>query len=361
MLLCEQASAVIEQVNNSEKSTMLHYSSSNPCETPLLLIIWRRPYTLRQLIDAIRPIAPIRLFVACDGPNPNCPDESEKVTATRSVIEHEIDWPCHIERLYSESNQGCRLGVSRAISWFFEHVEEGIILEDDCIPHLDFFPYCTTLLKRYRHDERVWSICGSNFQLGHRRGSASYYFSIHGDSWGWATWKRAWANYPEAEKQWSVFRDSGRLEDIFPIPQEQKYWREILDCLFIEGQPNTWDYQWWLASWMNNGLHAWPNACLVSNAGFGGEGTHTFGNSLFAALELETLGEITHPKFILPSRDADEFAFLHRREGLRKIEQDRYGWRYSWVLRARQLRREGLLHYAGSRLYRRIPFIRQPT
>ena len=26
----------------------------------------------------------------------------------------------------------------------FEQVEEGIILEDDCVPHPDFFTYCTT-------------------------------------------------------------------------------------------------------------------------------------------------------------------------------------------------------------------------
>ncbi|MDI9406541.1 MAG: hypothetical protein QM522_07510 [Chitinophagaceae bacterium] len=116
--------------------------------TPLLLIAWRRPHTLRQVIDAIRPVAPTRLYVACDGPNPDRPGEAEKVAATRAVIETEIDWPCQIERLYADVNQGCRLGVSLAISWFFEQVEEGIILEEDCVPHPDFFPYCTTLLER---------------------------------------------------------------------------------------------------------------------------------------------------------------------------------------------------------------------
>ena len=89
------------------------------------------------MIDAIRPVAPTRLFVACDGPNPERPGEAEKVAATRQVIEQEIDWPCRIERLYSDVNQGCRQGVSRAISWFFEQVEEGIILEDDSVPHPD--------------------------------------------------------------------------------------------------------------------------------------------------------------------------------------------------------------------------------
>jgi hypothetical protein len=75
--------------------------------------------------------------VACDGPNPERPGEAEKVASTRAVIEHEIDWPCQIERLYSDVNQGCRWGVSRA-----------------------------TMLERYRHDTRLWCISGNNFQNG---------------------------------------------------------------------------------------------------------------------------------------------------------------------------------------------------
>ena len=326
---------------------------------PLLLIVWRRPHTLRQVIDAIRPVAPTRLFVACDGANPENPGEEEKVAATRAVIEHEIDWPCQIQHLYSDVNHGCRLGVSRAITWFFEQVEEGIILEDDCVPHPDFFPYCTSLLERYRHDTRVWSICGSNFQLGNKRGDASYYFSIHGDSWGWATWRRAWKHYHEGELQWFSFRDSERLDDVFAIPQEREYWREILNLLFIDGLPSAWDYQWWLTSWMNNGLHAWPNSLLVSNRGFDSDATHTFWDNDFASPILEELGDLRHPEFVVPCRAADEFAFLYRRSGLARMkeaeaaaEATKYGWIYPWILRRRQLKEEGMIPYFTSRIFR---------
>ncbi|WP_322775256.1 nucleotide-diphospho-sugar transferase [Synechococcus sp. CBW1107] len=276
------------------------------------------------------------------------------MAATRDLIEHKIDWPCQIKRFYSDKNQGCRRSVSRAISWFFEQVEGGIILEDDCLPHPDFFPYCANLLERYRYDTRVWSICGSNFQLGRKRGEASYYFSIHGDSWGWATWRRAWQHYPEAEWQWVNFRDAGRLDDIFPISRERDYWRGILDQLFLQGSPDSWAYQWWLASWMNNALHAWPNACLISNRGFDGDGTHTFGDNQFASLALQGLGELRHPEFVLPCRAADEFAFLHRRGGMGLIERERHGQYYPWVLRFRQMRKEGFHHYLYSRIRRKL-------
>jgi hypothetical protein len=279
-------------------------------KTPLLLIAWRRPHTLRKVIDAIRPVAPTRLFVACDGPNPERPGEAEKVAATRAVIEHEIDWPCQIERLYFDGNQGCRLGVSRAVSWFFEQVEEGLILEDDCVPHLDFFPYCTTLLERYRYDTRVWCISGNNFQNGRWRGDGSYYFSRYNHCWGWASWRRCWQHYDADLSQWPVLRDAGLLETIFEDSLERNYWRGVWQRLLDTGQPDTWDYQWTFICLSNSGLTALPNRNLVSNVGFGMDATHTtwVGDPTVADLGL---GELTHPQFILRDTQADRYSFNH--------------------------------------------------
>jgi hypothetical protein len=283
---------------------------SNPANTPLLLIAWRRPHTLRQVIDAIRPVAPTRLFVACDGPNPERPGEAEKVAATRQVIEQEIDWPCQIERLYSDVHQGCRLGVSRAITWFFEQVEEGIMLEDDCVPHPDFFPYCTTLLERYRHDTRVWCISGNNFQNGQWRGDGSYYFSRYNHCWGWASWRRCWHHYDGELSQWPALCDSGLLETIFEDPLERDYWSGIWQRLIDQSQPDTWDYQWFFTCLANSGLTALPNRNLVSNVGFGEGAAHTTGVADPTVAD-QGLGELKHPQFVLRNTVADRYTYAH--------------------------------------------------
>jgi hypothetical protein len=282
--------------------------STMSMNTPLLLIAWRRPHTLRQVINAIRPVAPTRLYVACDGPNPERPGETVKVAATRQVIEQEIDWPCQIERLYSDVNQGCRLGVSRAITWFFDQVEEGIILEDDCVPHSDFFPYCTTLLERFRHDTRVWCISGNNFQKGQWRGDASYYFSRYNHCWGWASWRRSWQHYDGDLSQWPALRDSGLLETIFEDPLERNYWSAIWQRLLDAGEPDTWDYHWTLTCLSNSGLTALPNRNLVSNVGFGADATHTTYKNTPTVAD-QALGELTHPAFLLRNQAADRFTF----------------------------------------------------
>lgn len=297
--------------------------------TPILLLVWKRPQHTKRVIDAMRLISPQRIFVACDGPVGDSEIEAIKVKATRDLIEKEIDWPCEVHYKYSDVNQGCRLGVSSAITWFFEYCDEGIILEDDCVPHPDFFNYCTILLEKYRLDSRVFSICGSNFQQGNVRGEASYYFSIHGDSWGWATWKRAWKHYNLSQQYWPLFRDSTALEDVFPIAVEREYWKLILDELFINKKPDSWAYQWWLSCWMNGGLSAWPNVNLVTNSGFDSiDATHTTKKMDFSDIPVSGLGEINHPKFILPNRQADAYAFYHRRSGHWVIRKQRLGYLY---------------------------------
>ena len=295
-------------------------------DTPVLLIAWRRPQTLRQVINAIRPVAPTYLFVACDGPNPNRPGEAEKVAATRALIEQEIDWPCQIERLYSDVNQGCRLGVSRAITWFFEHVEEGIILEDDCVPHPDFFRYCNVLLERYRNDSRVWCISGNNFQDGIWRGDGSYYFSRYNHCWGWASWRRSWQYYDSDLSQWPVLRDAGLLETIFSDPAERTYWSYIWQRLLDYGQPDTWDYQWTFTCLINGGLTALPNHNLVRNVGFGEDATHTTEKSQVPDVRGGIDPDMV-PSFLLRDANADAYTFKNSYHSNR-IRRLRSGLKY---------------------------------
>lgn len=282
-------------------------------QTPVLLLIWRRPHTLRQVIDAMRPIAPEHLFVACDGPNPQRPGEVGRVAASRALVESEIDWPCQIKRFYSDTNQGCRLGVSRAISWFFEQVEEGIILEDDCVPHLDFFHYCTTLLQRYRYDTRVWCISGSNFQNGQWRGDGSYYFSHYSHCWGWASWRRCWQHYDAELSQLRPLLDSGLLKTIFSDPLEQRYWSRLWQRLHTEGKPDSWAYRWAFTCFANGGLTALPNRNLVTNVGFGEGATHTTGRADGVATTRTGAGlqKVKSPTFALRDTDADRYSFHH--------------------------------------------------
>ena len=109
--------------------------------TPILFIIFNRPDTTQRVFNEIRKAKPTRLFIVADGPRENIPGETEKCQEVRNII-NQVDWDPKIYKNYSNVNLGCKVRPSSGIDWFFENVEEGIILEDDCLPSQSFFWFC---------------------------------------------------------------------------------------------------------------------------------------------------------------------------------------------------------------------------
>jgi hypothetical protein len=277
-------------------------------KSPVLLVAWRRPELTRRVIASIRTYAPDQMYVACDGPNPQRQGEQDKVNETRRVIDSEINWPCKIYRRYSETNQGCRLGVSSAISWFFENVEEGIIIEDDCLPNIGFYNFCENLLNRYRDNDKVCCISGNNFQGGAWRSDGSYYFSRYNHCWGWASWRKAWDAYDAELEGWKSIRQTKKIREIFSNPIEAEYWSKLCDSMLFQGIPDTWDIRWFIGCALHSRLTAIPNRNMVVNIGFGEDATHctTYRISMFAE---HADGPIEHPTFVLRHPYADEVTF----------------------------------------------------
>jgi len=280
-------------------------------KTPILIIAWKRPTKTKELINKIKKISPKNLYIACDGPKNEDADEDNRVIETRELLLKSFEEVNSKKYLFSKHNQGCKIGVSNAINWFFENEQEGIILEDDCIPHLDFFIFCEEMLDTYRNDERIWSITGHNQQNNIKRGNGTYYFSKYPRSWGWATWKRSWLKYDRDISDWPKIKSKGVLKKQFNKKSELKYWEKILDNIYYKNSPNTWDYQWTLCSFLNSGLTIVPNKNLIKNIGFDEDATHTIeGESeTFIELDKENANGIfptIHPDNLLNDKKADE-------------------------------------------------------
>lgn len=281
--------------------------------TPVIFLIFRRSDLTSRVFECIRQARPQKLLIIADGPRDTA--ESVLCQQTRAITE-QIDWDCEVLRNYSESNMGCRQRVSTGLDWAFEHVDEAIILEDDCVPHPSFFSYCQELLDRYREDNRVVVISGDNFQRGQIRGKFSYYFSNYSHCWGWATWKRAWHNYDHNLEFWPSFRDGKYLEEILDSDLEIQYWTDIFERLYQFGKPSSWAYVWTFTCWLNRGLTVLPNVNLVSNIGFRDDATHTMNSNNVSNLPVKDIGTLQHPDFIARDRNADMYTFDHHFGGL---------------------------------------------
>lgn len=275
-------------------------------KTPLLFLIFNRPELTFRVFEEIRNAKPQQLFIAADGPREGKEGEAEKCEQARSIV-NKIDWNCEVKTLFRNKNLGCRDAVSSAITWFFSHVEEGIILEDDCLPDKSFFLFCSALLEKYRNNENIMHISGANFQKGKKRGTASYYFSVMPLIWGWASWRRAWKHYSVDMKGLENYIQDPRFINIF----KKKYFADFYCKKLIQtqnGNINTWDYQWAFAVWKNKGICITPNENLVTNIGFGTDATHTLGmQNDFAALPMGKIENLIHPQKINIDYKADEY------------------------------------------------------
>ena len=278
-------------------------------ETPITFIVFKRPHTTAKVFEIIRKVKPKKLFVIADGPRLDREGEAEKCAATRAIIE-KVDWNCEVIKNYSEVNLGCATRVSSGLDWVFNNVEETIILEDDCIPHITFFRFCEKLLEKYRYDTRITSIAAQNAQLGKKRTNYSYYFSSYSHCWGWASWRRAWKHYDLHIKLWQEVKESNILNNILLDSKAVSYWQNIFDSIYDNPTGITWDYQWTFACWMQGGLNIIPNVNLIQNVGVGTDSTNFNSSQEFSFINLPTEAmefPLKHPPFMIRNLPADKF------------------------------------------------------
>lgn len=256
-----------EASKRKSEDTITSYYAKNP----LLFMTFNRPLETSQVFSQIRQAKPKRLYVASDGPRCNSKTDRENVMQVRQLVS-KVDWDCEVFYLFQEVNLGCREGCSSALKWFFEHEEQGIILEDDCLPTSTFFRFCDEMLERFRDDDEITIISGTNM----------YEHTLPVDSlavrldypilWGWAGYQRLFLKYDTRVKIRSKLFLGLLLTRMHPM--EKCFWIKMF-LLLRFGYLDTWDYQLVFQMLVNKQKCIGSSINLVSNIGFGEEATHT--------------------------------------------------------------------------------------
>ena len=277
-------------------------------QSPIILIMFNRPKQTREVLHQISLARPSQLLVVSDGPRIGVSGESELVQECRDLIRL-IDWDCEVHTKFSNQNLGCRKSVSEGLTWAFSLVDTAIILEDDCLPAQSFFRFCDVLLERYRLDESVGSICGSNLDEEETHNlQFSYFKSSYPAVWGWATWKRVWDQYTADLTDFKVssVREVVRSRQLPRL--SHRFWTSRFEFV-SKDKIDTWDYQLVFLHWRlgMDSLIAREN--LISNIGFGAEATHTLNpNSPYSQKRLSSLSfPLRHPN----NYEASEYVNPH--------------------------------------------------
>ena len=294
-------------------------------ETALLLIIFNRPDLTLKLYEQLKTQKPNRIYIISDGGR----NDKERLIIEKSrMIFNNIDWDCEVKTNYSDYNLGLRKRIVSGIDWAFENEEKLIIIEDDCIPHPDFIPFCEEMLNKYKEHKEIMTINGCN--LNHslsRNNKETYFFSRYANSWGWATWKDAWDIFDRDLVGLKNTQLNNILKSHFTAPlRATLYWRYKLNEV-EKNRINSWAFRWMFTLFNKKAYAIVPRTNLISNIGNDERSTNTKGKLHYINLPTESLKskKITDPKQITPNDHYDRWVED-------SIYSKSFKYRFTWII-----------------------------
>lgn len=213
---------------------------------PVVLFIFKRPEKSVQILKQIGRVQPRKLYIIADaGRNAKEQAEAERC---RRMVEENIDWDCEVIKNYAEENRGCFDRIGLGALWVFEREECAVFLEDDNYPEISFFAYCQEMLERYKEEEKVLWVCGTNYLENYQpQEDADYVFTRHMLPCGWASWAHKFTRYYDA--QFSNFSPTSlrnirkRYTNKKLFKRDKRNWEMERANKEKRGRYCSWDYQ----------------------------------------------------------------------------------------------------------------------
>ena len=276
-------------------------------DVPVMVFLWIRPEFQRRQFEIIKQAKPSTLFVISDGGRTE--EEWKNIRINREMYDTEIDWDCKVYKFYSDVNLGTYGIMIKQHELIWSHVDRCIILEDDILPSLSFFPFCAELLEKYKDDERIYMICGMNHEGISEGVSSDYFFSRYGSIWGIATWKRFYQEYYDFRYKDDPYtlKALERLAE-HNMPGHEKQIASVAKHGRYDGHIPGDEYYMSLAVYSQNQLLIIPRKNMITNIGCDPNAEHSTNienlpkgiRRVFNMIRWETSFPLKHPDFVFP-------------------------------------------------------------
>lgn len=282
---------------------------------PIILFVYNRPDHTLQTLQALEKntlAASSELFIYSDAPK----NQQSKVAVeqVREIIKS--DWKFKkVHLILRDTNCGLAANVIDGVSTIVKKYGRIIVLEDDLTTSPFALTYFNDALERYQHEDRVMQISGYGYPLKDLALLPETFFFRVANSWGWATWDRAWNHF---NADINSLTDDFTPEQIhqFSIEGKENFWKQVQE--FKSGKINSWAIRWYASVFKNNGLVLYPRNSLTQNIGNDGSGTHTAAESTYQVV-LATEKITQFPEDIREHAQAYEaikYFYAHRKGSL---------------------------------------------
>lgn len=278
-------------------------------DVPVCLFLFQRSDTVLRIIERLSVVKPKRLYLMSDqGRNE---EEKKRVSLCRETVENAINWDCEVFKDYATENRGVFGNIGLGALRVFEKEEVAIFLEDDNLPEITFFHFCKEMLDRYKDNDRILWVCGTNYLGKYENDSNdSYMFTQSLLPCGWASWKQKFVKYYDAFFNNYDKTVITRLKETYkckPLFKQQIETIDIERNRMLQGERvRSWDFQMCFSIRANDLLGISPKYNQIKNIGvdvFSEHGGKSFSNIMtrrFCGMESFPLEfPLNHPKTVL--------------------------------------------------------------
>ncbi len=256
-----------------------------------VLLTYNRSYHTGEVINALsqNTVLPKTLYIFQDGLRKE-EHRAEWEKVNRLIREADF---CPTTLYVSDTNKGVANSVISGVGHALSRHDAVIVIEDDCVPAVNFMRFMEQCLEKYREDERVWCVGGFNDPIEVERDIYDVYGCGRTSSWGWGTWKDRWRRFSfDNDILKRLKRDekkSGALAT----------WGNDCEQMLLSnvaGKGDIWDVYWSLLMLEAGGICVLPYESLVRNIGLDGTGTHCGASDKFRV----NVSNDKKEKFLLP-------------------------------------------------------------
>lgn len=295
--------------------------------TPVLFETFARPDYARQAFDAIKRAKPRILYFYSNKARLDRPDEVRRNEEIRAYVK-EIDWECDLHTFFRDEYVDVFTSLWGSLDWFFNNVKEGIVIEEDVVTCPAFYNYMSTLLEKYRDNNKVWIISGNNALPQYTPSGMSYFFSRFADIYGWASWSDRWHALDREMTEWPSFSKSKAYHDYYSSFIQRRLQKIYYNQVYNNKDKfHSWDIVFNYSMALNMAYCITPYTNLSADIGVSGANHSSGMESPLSKILIKTDSfpfEIGEPSGVETTSYDDEFYFHNRFMGLIKRKLNKY-------------------------------------
>lgn len=212
-------------------------SDSTSASLAVLIVAYRRPKNINRILKMCYEAGISQFYISVDAPKNHI---AEMLQDHRSILEvvsnFEAETGIFVHKRIPSINQGCAVNVLAGCDWAFRDASNLIVLEDDCIPSLAFFDFCSRQIDNLSKNRDFWLICGTQF-APRELADNKVFSSSYALTWGWALTRSKWNEVREI-----FFRNANEslIQDLASTTPERAFWNAGARRA-LAGYTDVWD------------------------------------------------------------------------------------------------------------------------